>query len=87
MESSWSENASDNIAVNNMLSSVGASTHPCLTPFVRGKASDDWPPLKTHTSIPSWSEHTRVVTLGGHPNIDMMFQRPSQQAVSNAFVR
>ena len=87
MESSSSENASDSIVVNNMLNSVRASTHPCLTPFVAGKTSDDWPSLRTHTSIPSWSEHTRAMNIGGQPNFDMIFQRPSQQTVSKAFVR
>ena len=65
MESSSSENASDSIMVNNMLNSVGASIHPCLTPFVTGKATDDLPSLRTHTSIPSWSEHTRAMNVGG----------------------
>ena len=87
MESSWSENVSNSTAVNNMLNCVRASTHPCLTPSVTGKASDDWLSLRTHTSILSWSEHTRVMNLGGQPNLDMIFQRPSQQTVLKAFVR
>ena len=62
-----------------MLNSVGASTHPCLTPFMTGKASDDWLSLRTHASIPSWSEHTRAMKLGGQPNFDMIFYRQSQQ--------
>ena len=84
MESSSSENASNSVVLNNMLNSVEASTHPCLTPFVTGKASDDWPLLRTHASIPSWNEHTRVMSLGGQLNFDMIFQRPFWQTVLKA---
>ena len=69
MESSSSENASDSIAVNNMLQCWGQHTHPCLTPLVTRKASYDWPSLRTHTSIPTWIEYTRVRNLGGQPTL------------------
>ena len=77
MESSSSENASNSVVVNNMLNSVGASTHPFLSPFITGKASDDWPSLRTYASIPSWSKCSRVTNLGGQPNFDMIFLIPS----------
>ena len=87
MESSSPENASNSIVANNMLNNVRASTLHCLTPFVTGKASDNWPSLRTHASIPSWSECTRMINFGGQPNFDMIFQRSSKQTVLKAFVR
>ena len=77
MESSSSENASDSIVLRNILNTVGASTHPCLTPFVTGKVSDDWPLLRTHARMLSWSECITVMNLGGQPNFDLIFQNSS----------
>ena len=84
MESSSSENASNSVAVNNMLNSVGASIHSCLTPFVTGKASYNWPSSRTCASIQSWSEHIRAMNLGEQSNLGMIFQRPLPQTVSKA---
>ena len=42
-----SEGVGHSIAENIMLKSVGARIHPCLTPFVTGKALEDSPSSRT----------------------------------------
>ena len=76
-------NASNSITENMTLKTVGARTHPWLTPFVTGKATELSPLSRTLTCIPS----TMVMNFSGQPYLAMILQRPSLLTMSNALVR
>ena len=48
-----------------MLMRVGASTHPCLTPMLMSKASDELPSNLTVPRVPSWNDLTKLRSFGG----------------------
>ena len=70
-----------------MLKSFGVSTQLCFTSFVTGKASDASLSSCTQAVMPSWIWRSMVINLSGHPNLAIIFQRPSLLTVSKAFVR
>ena len=53
MPTTESLKASDSIAKNMSLKSIGARTHPCFTPFMTGNAADVSPLSWTRASMPS----------------------------------
>ena len=76
---SWK--ASVSMAENIMLSSVEASTQPCLTSFVTGNDSENSPSFWTLASIPSWNCRTIAMNLAEQPNFAILFQSPSRLTV------
>ncbi len=79
--------ASDNMAENIRLNSVGARTQPCLTPLATGKASEGSPSSRTRTIMPSWNWRPIAENILGQPNFHMIFHSTSWLTVSNALVR
>ena len=79
--------ASSSIADKNMEKSVGARTHPCLTPFVIENVSETSPPFLTFTIIPVCRLSIRVVNFSGHPYFLSSCNSPVLPTVSNAFVK
>ena len=72
-----------------MPKSVGARTHPCFTPLLTGKGSEEEPSYWTVPFISSWKE---VIILrsfggGGHPILCRSMNRPDLPTRSNALVR
>ena len=78
--------ADSSIILNIKLNSVGASTQPCLTPFVTGNSllSSLFP---SPAFIPSWNLCIILTIFGGIPIRGRMFHSPGLDAVSNALVR
>ena len=79
--------ASSSIADRNIEKSVGASTHPCLTPFVIANISETSPPFLTFTIIPVCRLSIIVVNFSGHPYFLSSCHSPVLPTVSNAFVK
>ena len=79
--------ASSSIANKNIEKSVGASTHPCLTPFVIANVSETSPPFLTFTIIPVCRHPIMVVNFSGHPYFLSSCNSPVLPTVSNAFVK
>ena len=79
--------ASSSIADINIEKSVGASTHPCLTPFVITNVSDISPPFLTFTIIPVCRLSIIVMNFSGHPYFLSSCHSPFLPTVSNAFVK
>ena len=79
--------ASSSIADRNIEKSVGASTHPCLTPFVIANGSETSPPFLTFTIIPVCRLSVMVVNFSGHPCFLSSCHSPVLPTVSNAFVK
>ena len=79
--------ASSSIADRNIEKSVGASTHPCLTPFVIANVSETSPPFLTFTIIPVCRLSIMVVNFLGHPYFLSSCHSPVLPTVSNAFVK
>ena len=79
--------ASSSIANSNIEKSVGASTHPCLTPLVIANVSETSPPFLTFTIIPVCRLSIMVVNISGHPYILSSCHSPVPPTVSNAFVK
>ena len=55
------------LLANSRLKSVGARTHPCLTPFVTGKGSDTSPFSITPAIIPKRKDRTALTNFEGIP--------------------
>ena len=79
--------ASSSIADRNIEKSVGASTHPCLTPFVIANVSETSPPFLTFTIIPVCRLSIMVVNFSGHPYFLSSCHSPVLPTVSNVFVK
>ena len=83
--SSW--NAVFSMAEKTILNSGGASTQPCLTPFVTWMVSDDPPSSRNLAGIPSRNVLTTAMNFLGMPYLaTMVFQSLSRQIISNALV-
>ncbi|XP_067023937.1 scavenger receptor cysteine-rich domain-containing group B protein-like [Acropora muricata] len=70
-----------------MPNNVGESSHPCFTPPLMGKASDDEPSNWMMPFMPVWKDWIKLRSLGGHPILARTLKRPSQLTRSNALVR
>ena len=79
--------ASSSIANRNIEKSVGASTHHCLTPFVKANVSKTSPPFLTFTIIPVCRLSIMVVNISGHPYFLSSCHCPVLPTVSNALVK
>ena len=79
--------ASSSIADRNIEKSVGASTHPCLTPFVIANVSDTSHPFLTFTIIPACRLSFMVVNFSEHPYFLSSCHSPVLPTVSNTFVK
>ena len=66
---------------------MGASTHPCLTPFVIANVSETSPPFLTFTIIPVCRISIMVANFSGHPYFLSSCHSPVLPTVSNAFVK
>ena len=77
--------AERSIMLKRKLNSVGARTHPCLTPLVTGNSSSSLP-LTNLAFMPLWKHLIILTTLGGIP-IGSMLHSPGRDTVSNALVR
>ena len=75
------------IADRKIEKSVGASTHPCLTPFVIANVSETSPPFLTFTIIPVGRLSIMVVNFSGHPYFLSSSHSPVLPTMSNAFVK
>ena len=82
-----SRKASSSIADRKMENSVGASTHPCLTPFVTLNDSDTSPPTLTFAIIPVCSASIIVVNFSGHPYFLSSCHSPVLPTVSIALLK
>ena len=79
--------ASSSIADGNIAKSVGASTYPCLTPFVIANVSETSPPFLTFTIIPVCRLSIMVVNFSGHLYFISSCHSPVLSTVSNGFVK
>ena len=79
--------ASSNIADRNIEKSMGASIHPCLTPFVLANVSETSPPFLTFTIIPVCKLSIITVNFSGHPYFLSSCHSPVLPMVSNTFVK
>ena len=79
--------ASSSIADRNIEKSVGAGTHPCLTPFVIENVSETSPLFLTFTIIPVCRLYIMVVNFSGYLYFLSSCHRPVLPTVSNAFVK
>ena len=79
--------ASSRIADKNIEKSVGASTHPCLTPFVIENVSETSPPFLTFTIIPVCRLSIMVVNFSGHPYFLSSCHSPVLPTVSNTIIK
>ena len=82
-----SRKASSSIADRNIEKSMGAITHPCLTPFVIANVSETSTPFLTFTIIPVCRLSIMVVNFSGHPYFLNSCHSPVFPTVSNAFVK
>ena len=82
-----SRKASSSIADRNMEKSMGASTHPCLTPFVRLHDSETSPPTLIFAIIPVCRASIIVVNLSGQPYFLSSCHSPVLPTVSNALLK
>ena len=69
---------------DNSEKSVGASTHPCLTPLLIEKFSDTEPLLATLAYIPVWSASIRLINFSVQPYFLGTCQSPCHDTVSKA---
>ena len=79
--------ASSSIADRKMEKSVGASTQPCLTPFVTLNDYETSPPTLTVAIIPVCSASIIVVNISGQPYFFSSCHSPVLPTVSNAFLK
>ena len=79
--------ASSSIADSKMEKSVGASTQPCLTPFVTLNDSETSPPTLTFAIIPVCSTSIIVVNFSGQPYFLSSCHSPVLPPVSNALLK
>ena len=82
-----SRNASSSIADRKMEKSVGASTRPCLTPFVTLNDSETFPPTLTFAIIPVCSASIIVVNFSVKPYFLSSCHSPVFPIVSNALLK
>ena len=75
------------IADRNIEKCVGASTHPCLTPFVIANVSKTSPPFLTFTIIPECRLSIMLVNFSGHPYFLSSCHSPVLPTVPNSFVK
>ena len=78
---------SSSMADRNIEKIMGASTHPCLTPFVIANVSETSPPFIPFTIIPVCRLCIMVVNFSGHPYFLRSCHSPVLPTVSNAFVK
>ena len=74
----------DDIKIENI---VGASRHPCLTPFVITNVYETCPPFLTLTIIPVCRIYIMVGNFSGHPYFLSSCHSPGLPTMSNAFVK
>ena len=67
--------------------SVGARTHPCLTPLRMSKGLEELPLNCTVPYMIVWKESIMLCNFGGQSIFGRIWKRPSLLARSNAFVR
>lgn len=60
---------------------LGASTHPCLTPFKIAKGNEEAPLERTRPVIWSWKRQIRFVNILGHSNSARMVHSASGYGV------
>ena len=82
-----SRKTSSSITDRNMEKSVGASTPPCLTPFVTPNDSETSPPTLTFAIIPVCRASIIVVNFSGHPYLLSSCHSPVLPNVSNALLK
>ena len=83
-----SRKASSSIADRKMEKSVGASTQPCLTPFVTLNVSETPPPpTLIFAIIPVCRASIIVVNFSGHPYFLSSCHSPVLRTVSNALLK
>ncbi len=70
-----------------MPKSVGARTHPCLTPLRIGKGVEYEPSYWTVPCMSSWKDTIILRSLGRHPILWSTAKRPFLLTESKAFVR
>ena len=70
-----------------MEKSVGASTQPCLTPFVTLNDFETYPPTLIFAIIPICIASIFVVNFSGHPYFLSSCHRPVLPTVSNALLK
>ena len=72
-----------------MPKSVEARTHPCFTPLLIGKGSDEDPSYCTVPFMSSWKDVIILRSLGGggHPILCKRAKRPCRLTKSKASVR
>ena len=87
MPSPMSWKASSSIADRKMEKSVGASTQPCLIPFVTLNDSETSPPTLTFAIIPVCSASIIVVNFSGQPYFLSSCHSPVLPTVSNALLK
>ena len=87
MPSPMSRKALSSIADRKMEKSVGASTQPCLTPFVTLNDSETSPPTLTVAIIPVCSASIIVVNFSGQPYFFSSCHSPVLPTVSNALLK
>ena len=82
-----SREASSSIADRKMEKSVGASTQPCLTPFVTLNNSETSPPTLTFAIIPVCRASIIVVNFSGQPYFHSSCHSPVLPTASNALLK
>ena len=71
------ESASSNIAAKNSVKRIGAITHPCLTPVVEQKRSEEFPLIHTRACLPVCICFKTFMNLDDKPCFATMFHRAS----------
>ena len=82
-----SRKPSSSIAYRKMEKSVGASTQPCLTPFVTLNDSETSPPTVTFAIIPVCRASIIVGNFSGQPNFLSSCHSPVLPTVLNALLK
>ena len=67
--------------------SVGAKTHPCLTPLLMSKGLEELPLNCTVPFMFVWKDSIMFCNFGGKPIIGRIWKRPSLPTRLKAFVR
>ncbi|GFR66032.1 hypothetical protein ElyMa_005547300 [Elysia marginata] len=87
MPSSYPRKARRRSREKKMPNSVSARTHPCFTPLLIWKGSEDQPSYWTVPTMPSRNEMIILRSLGGHPILGRSVKSPFRPARSNALVK
>ena len=69
-----------------MPKSVGARTHPCFTPLLIGKGSDEDPSYRMVSFMSSWKDVIILRSLGEHQILSKRVKRPCLLTKSKALV-